>query len=383
MSGPKGTKAGAGGGKGNAPVSREEFEKYKEQEAKEDAARDRRLAIVENKQEVIRIYLKWKDKFEVRMNSYQLAVDIIANGVQTAAAEFKKAQDLQALQDQMRAQLLGLVLSFTAAGSLQWIFTTAFGKIGMSADNIQKYVEIIENPAVAAVQGYASGIRPVSVAKDSYAKGQQPDTTVPGGGKVPGGDAVLFLTAQSAALRRRWGGILGKFKANHEKWEKMSADDWVVYDVRALEAGYQQVYNDFDKAGNGAEVLRPQDEVALIVERHMWAHWILRSAKLYHGWAEQKLGVNPAHPGPELQNFGKAINRRLIEIGVESMAGVGLCDTFWCRNSDEWSTRVFAWARNYSASILVETRQPIRTGPERRTPIRSGPDRRIPIRTGS
>jgi hypothetical protein len=316
----------------------------------------RQQAVTQKQQKAVQLDLEWRAKFGQKMASYKQSVWRITGGIDAANKGFQDAQVAQAQTDQMWAQLIGLGVSVVFAGGFEWIFGGALGKIGpklgWGEEKIKDIVEKVENPANAAVGGYMTNVRSTRIANEDAQKGQVPAITGGGGG------AIAFLAQQSEALEKHAGAFEGAFAARAEQMKGLSADQWEAFDVDAQAKVYEDLFRDLETAGRGVEDLRTPEQIATIIECHLWAAWIKNNHTtliklLADVWEEDAADVERRDPD-ELTNFGNDINQRLIDLGVEAAAHTGLYTHWWERNADGWKDAIMNWARTYNRTVAAK-----------------------------
>ncbi len=342
-------------------------------------------AVAQNQRSALALDLRWRGMFGARMANYKQAIWRVTGAIDMADKGFQDAQIAQSQTDQLTTQLLGLGASVLFAGVFEWVagaglkgLGTASSKIGdrvrkadvaateaalpigaaavslpgrsaakwsMFGENPTSILETVENPANALFGGYMTNIRgsqgqQQGSAKIASAVGPAEKATEqgqPGGG--PGGGAVAYLARKSEALEQQSQFIEQAFVDRSLALGGLSDEQWASFDVGAQEQIYQQLLDGLDAAGSGVEKMKPVEDVANVIERYMWASWVLNSAD--------------RESSGRLWNFGTDIDLRLIKIGVERDAGVLLSEHWWQHSSDNWGYAISAWARGYKGSIVL------------------------------
>jgi hypothetical protein len=373
--------------------------------AKEVESLKTQQAVARKRQAATDLDLRWRAKFGERMASYKQAVWRIAAAINIAQKGFEGAQIAQSQTDQLTRQLFGVGVSFLFAGGFEWIIGAGLRGLGAASKHIgntvrkpklnientvsqldkdvakfgesaavvslpggaalskwtkfgdklgsQSFLEVVENPANVAVSGYFTSIRgaqsqqrdtakiasDVNKAEEVTEKGQE--------SSGPGGDATAFLSRKNEALEQHWQDIERAFVHRSEALNLLSDAEWAKFDVDAQNNTYQVLLDRLNASASGVEKMEKLPYVAEIIEKYMWASWIINSAD--------------RESSGRLHNFGTDIDLRLIKIGVESQADVmarkhgstfGLSEHWWQHSTDNWGYWINEWARSYKGSIL-------------------------------
>jgi hypothetical protein len=302
--------------------------------------------LLKKQQAATALDVRWRAKFGERMASYKQAVFHISGGIEAANTGFQSAQVAQALTDQLTSQLMSLSAGF--APGFEWLFGAGLGQLGVSTRRVTEVIEKagefkegIETIAkIGDVVETTGKIRAGSeaVGKPENAAAMPGDASVADTGSLAGSSSVSFLTSKSEALERQWQTIEKAFVTRSGTLAGLSAKDWETFDVGAQEAKYQALLNDLNTSASGVERLKPSKEVAIIIEKYLWVRWIRNEAT--------------RESGGRLWNFGTDIDLRLIAIGVEREAGVGLSEHWYQQSSDDWGYIIDRWALGYKESIV-------------------------------
>jgi hypothetical protein len=216
-------------------------------------------------------------------------------------------------------------------------------------------VETIENPANAAVSA-AVNVQAARTAQRSTAEGQMPALE---------GGAFGFFTTQSEALEHSGQLIEQAFVARADTLARLTDEQWLQFDVAAQERAYRQLLDDMSPY-SGVEALREPEDLARVLERHLWALWIKgqREAQLIGArQTDEALRRHPqgGGPGPIFETAARArpelslgtdIERRLNALGISGLARVRLSGTWYSSNSPgDWQQLLLAWANTYRDSI--------------------------------
>lgn len=358
------------------PTAEQRLEqREKEMEAREEKFEkdtNARLANMENHQKAQDIHQKavdldmlWQAKFDQQFSKYHEAVDRISTGLQTATKGFQEAQSKQA---EFEAAVMGVFkAALTIAGGLEWAFVPALGKLGAgakaTADAIKETTETVEH-----VVSTTHAVADVGLDYAKEAAGKKPETpateSIPGA-QMPagaaGGDPLAFLTSNSALLERHRGNIEQAFIQRSNTTRAYSDDDWLKFDLTAQEKGYQQLLTNLQTVASSADDLVSDNEIALVLERHLWARWISEQAESMDKTAEEMGKESPygmMYEGGDMYSAknmftpGAEIEKRLKEINVDIFAGVELTGHWYSSNSpDNWRELLINWAKDYNGTI--------------------------------
>jgi hypothetical protein len=231
------------------------------------------------------------------------------------------------------------------------------GKWAGAGDKLEKnageIVEKVENPANVVVGGTMTNVRGAQQQQDDTrrvggAMDRAEKATEKGqGAGGAGGSAVAYLSRKSEGLEQHWQKIEQAFVERSEKLAKLTEEEWATFDVGAQDKIYQGLLDQLSASAKGVESMESLEYVANIIEKYMWADWILHSAD--------------RQSGGMLHNFGTDIDLRLIKIGVEAQVHYeakkvggefGLSEHWWQSSTDDWRGYIQNWARNYKGSIL-------------------------------
>lgn len=338
---------------------------------KREEATEERLANMENHQKAQDIHQKavdldmlWQAKFDQQFSRYHEAVDRISAGLQAATKGFQEAQSAQA---EFEAAVMGVFkAALTIAGGLEWAFVPGLGKLGAGAKataaEIKESTETVEH-IVSTTHAVADV--GVDYAKEAAAKKPEtPKTESIPGAQMPagaaGGDPLAFLTSNSALLEQHRGNIEQAFIQRSNVTRAYSDDDWLKFDPAAQEKGYQQLFTNLQTVASSADDLVADNEIALVLERHLWARWISEQAEAMDKTAkgagkESPYGMmyeNEMYSAKNMFTPGAEIEKRLKEINVDIFAGVELTGHWYSSNSpDNWRELLIKWANDYSGTI--------------------------------
>lgn len=351
----------------------------------QDQQQDQRLADLERQQRVLAKHqaatdldLRWRARFGERLASYRQTILRISGGLDAATQGFQSAQAAQAQTDALTTQLIGAAAAIIFAAGFEWVAAGALGAMGASAGRIEKTIELIENPANAAVSGSVN-VAGVTTSTSSATQGQTPATPSTPGVQTPagaaGGGAMAFLTSNSEALEHHVQLIEQAFINRGAQTQSFTDKQWEDFNPSAQESVYQQLLDQLSSVASGIEQLKTPAQVAQVFERHLWALWISNQADaLSKAYIQQFQSENPqfGSSSPEAPpraedsrrlyegetkaeqqyDMGSDIEARLNQVGVSGLAGVTLTGHWYSGNSpDNWRQMLLNWARSYSESI--------------------------------
>ena len=306
---------------------------------------------LKKQQKAVQLDLEWRAKFGQKMASYKQTVWRITGGIDAANKGFQDAQVAQSQTDQMWTQFFSLVAAVAFAGGFEFLATKGLGAVGRTASKISGDVEKLENPANALLGGLVTNVLPPYLQGKRAEKAQAPAAAGGGGG------ALAFLASQSEELEQHSGAIEGAFSARAQQMKALTDEQWAAFDVDAQATTYDSLFKELEGAGKGIEDLRTPEQVAAIIELHLWAAWIKGQHSIANTLSAMLKGTKAEDEGQEnpnaLGNFGSDINERLIFLGVEAAAHTGLYTHWWERNADDWARNIMNWARAYTRSVAA------------------------------
>jgi hypothetical protein len=358
---------------------------------KREQADEDRMVNLEKHQQAQDIHLKsvdidqaWQAKFEKRFSSYREAIDRISNGLQTASKGFNTAQQEQAETEAMVMEVIGGMV--TLAGGFEWAFAAGLGKLGVKSTETAEHIVALAHAGTEVAFDASK-----EIAKKAGAEvAKKPELLEILGFLAPagaaGGDPFAFLTTNSAALEKHLQNIRNAFIAHSNLTQNFSDDDWLCIDVGAQERLYSRLFDDLNTVASEADKLTDDNELARILERHIWANWMSKQVEdmdkemqeeqkdfaMYNPLmnlaaeeaqaADKKLQeeiygheiAKPEQMSAAEQMFtpGGDIEKRLIEVGVDKQAGVELSGHWYSSNSpDNWRELLIRWAHEYKEGI--------------------------------
>jgi hypothetical protein len=310
---------------------------------------------------------RWERIFNDTLSSWSQAVLLITECIEIARGGFTKAQIEQTEFDALVTQLLlagasfgvavvfeplaaaGLALlaakSSSAAKRIQ-----AWAPAGESLEaGVEKIVERAENPALQVV-GSAGNVVPA----------------IPGVGKAdepPTGEAVnaeqaaavstplAYLAGYLREIESQNRTIQQSFLARAVRLGNATPEEIEALDLAAQEAEYDTLLTDVANSALALEDLKAKSEIALIIERSIWAAWIERSATI----APMTTGMRGAQTSSTAVQLdvGSYVAAQLNAVGVGELAGVTLSTTaFWPHAPHDWERLLRNWAGSYSERLL-------------------------------
>jgi hypothetical protein len=152
----------------------------------------------------------------------------------------------------------------------------------------------------------------------------------------PAGSPLSLLSQATEAIaghQRRFEEALLK---RREALDKLNDEQWEQLALGTQEAIYLNLHTEIELAGYGVEQLKPAADLAVVLERHIWALW---------------LKATPAMRQKAL-DIGGEIEDRLTAVGVSERAGVHLTGHWYSSNKpDDWKAKLLAWAQNYKETL--------------------------------
>ena len=256
--------------------------------------------------------------------------------------------------DAVWAQVIGLLVTvaFSAA------FEPAMGLLGKTLGRSTKEIkhwplkEGLENPLNTAVQGganVATTVRGNDKANDRQAPGVQ-------GGGISAADPLSYLTQNLEQIEQHTQGIEGAFSARATKAETMTAEEWEQWKPEVQEAKYKGLLDALKPIGPDITKLKSAQEIAKIVERHLWAAWIrshVPTVKNFDEHAKHKDAESRTADdyATIAMSLGSVVEDKLIDIGISDLAGVKLTGHWYTSDSDLYKEKLFVWANNYKEKI--------------------------------
>lgn len=297
--------------------------------------------------------LLWQAKFAKQLSSYQETIVRISGGLQAAIKGFQGAQAKQAETDAMVWAVIGAMV--TIAGGFEWAFASGLGKLGNMEEKVADRIVSV---------AHAGADVAVDAAKEGSGKAETPELPSIPGAQTPagaaGGDPLAFLTSNSAKIEHYRQNILDAFIKRSSVTRNYSDDDWLdnkKFNPNDQEQLYQQLFDNLQKVASDADKLKPDPEIALVLERHLWARWISDQADaLLAEQAEEEArgDVIWSSGGAENYSIGSDVEVRLTEVGMADKAVVTLTGHWYSSNDpDNWRELLLKCARNYDGSIAL------------------------------
>lgn len=313
---------------------------------------DRDNAINKKKNEALRIDARWHGAFNERIASYEGAILRITGGLDAAEKGFQAAQVAQAQFDQMKVQLIGAALSIGFAAGFEWVIGGALGavgkKLGKTEKQIEDFVEWLENPANTVVSSAVNNVGAYT-AKKSAEEGQLP---------AVGGGALQFLTSNSQALKAHLQAFEAAYVKRSDGMKGATDDQWEALNLATWEAKYQAALADLNDSFSGVEEMKPDAEVAQILERHLWALWLqgqgqaeLKEKQGAIASGDQRRQATAMGTEPEY-SVGSYIEDALTKVGIAKIKSLKLSGHWYEGNSPgNWKALLLEWARGYNETL--------------------------------
>ncbi len=305
--------------------------------------------------------LLWRTKFDKQFSSYNEAILRISGGLQAATTGFQEAQAAQAETEAMVWGVFKVML--TMAGGFEWAFVPALGKLGIKSEEVAEHV---------LSAGHALADVTVDAAKESASKkAETPATASIPGFQAPagaaGGDPLAFLTSNAATLENYRQGILDAFINHLTATQGYSDEDWLdtqKFNLQAQEQLYSQLLDNLQQQASDADKLKPDTEIARVLERHLWAYWITEQAEQMdkdykemgqYQFASLDIPGETRTTSELMFTPGADIEKRLNKLNIDDRAGVSLSGHWYSSNSpDNWSELLVKWARDYAEGRNAE-----------------------------
>ncbi|GIG66708.1 hypothetical protein [Phytomonospora endophytica] len=336
--------------------------------AQQQAVQAKRVAALE-------VDARWRARFGEKFADYEQVIHRMSGGIEAATTGFTTAQQEQAQADALAVQVMMLMATVGVSAGLEWALTKGLGALGVSTSKIERFVEVAENPLNTAAQGSAN-VYATNRAAETAKSGKLPDTPAPAGGPGASPEAaegsagpaaitspVAFLTSNLEALAAKRQGIEGAFGRRRAGLDAMAPEAWTSFDPKSQEAAYERHFKDLERTSSGISMMRSAEDVARIIERHMWSKWIRnqdRAAQVTRELAQTAPGIpldldpNSPHRKPPAAEYslGGYVEDRLTAIGMARLAGVVLTGHWYSSNSpDDWHKILFDWAEAYRESV--------------------------------
>jgi Domain of unknown function (DUF4157) len=327
---------------------------------------ERRQSVTEARQASVDQDARWRGDFGARFSSCTQAILRVSGALQHAQDGFNRAQVEQAEFDTLAMQLLIAAASVGFAAGFEPLLSGALGRMGMEAKAIKATVEKWENPSVQAV-GTMSNLVPATLA---VIGGPDP----PAATVVPTGDPFAHLTANLEAIERHKQSMELAFGARAGQRAGASDEQVLAFDLAAQEQAYAALLAGLTAASAGVESLKSADELAVIIERHLWAGWIKQHGAVAIGDTLSPVGQAPPPRDPDARTrpqgaysvaaAGAYVGEELNAIGVSRLAGVSL-STHWFLPSlpIDWPYKLLTWAFSYRESAERAALDPARPTP--------------------
>lgn len=338
-------------------------------------ALEKRADIQEKKTKAILLDQHWAGEFGKLLADYHSAVYRITKALDAAGSGFQQAQVDQAVFEQLATQIIGAGLTIAFAAGFEWMFTKGAGLVGIGAAaakmeikastskgltadkaaqagqaaqaaKIKGVAEKVENPANTAAQ---AGVNVTAAGKASGAaeSGQAPTpagtaTTPATASSGPIGSPMAFMAGNLDTLSQHQSGIQAAFSERATEIGVASDDSWDKFDPKAQGEVYKGLYDELKKAGKSADSLKDEAELAKVIERHIWAAWIVRQT------------VPDIVHGATIKGIGSFIEDRMNVIELPKRVGAGLVLTGHWYSSNEpsnWRQVMITWASGFQETI--------------------------------
>jgi hypothetical protein len=307
------------------------------------------------KQQAISLDVKWHGELNQLLSSYRESTYLISRSFQKATASFQSTQTEQMQMDAMWTQviLMAVTVGFSA------IFEPGMGALGKMLNKTEdgltrwtKIIEKIENPANASVSG-GSNVAATQLGINDTKNRQIPDMDGGGGSNV---DPLSYLTQNLEKIEKHTRSVENKFIARAITAEKMTAEDWGEWNPTEQEASYKYFIENLKIIGPDIAELKSYEDIALIIERHLWAGWIGHFIPiiLTASANKPKKARTEKDYATIVMSLGSAVEDELNKIGISGLASVKLTGHWYSSNSDDYEKKLYVWAGNYSEKMSSE-----------------------------
>ena len=279
--------------------------------------------------------LRWRGVFGAKLSSWRQAILRMAGGMEDARNSFQDALSSQAQANALMTQILlaAVTIGFAAGFEPLLSATLMASKIGGTAAEVAEatkrvnaIIEKAENPFVAAV-GTTGNI--VGAVPRPESKGKSP---------------LSYLTDTLEALERHVQAIEDAFSTRAANVAQLADHAAAVIDTAPQEKIYKDLFDKLDKEALGVESLKERPELALVLERYMWAKWFPRNyVPDYHpetgGYWEAKF-----------KGWGTGLEDHMNDVGISKLADVELTGHWYSSNSSGWADDLVAWSKKYMSN---------------------------------
>jgi hypothetical protein len=316
---------------------------------------ERQQAVTAKHVAVLELDDRWAHVFAERVASYEQVIHRISAALDDATSSFTATHQTQSQSDAMAIQVIGLLATVTFAAGFEWAFTAVVGRLGLEATKIKNVVEAVENPANALASGTVN-VTGTSVANTDAQRGQAPSQP---------GSAVGFMATNLEALAAKRQLIEQAFVNRRTHLDTLTPEAWQRLDVNAQNTIYQQLFTELTHRFLGVDQLKSREQLAVILERQMWASWIVaqdtaareatrlaNDTGIASGSGPIDLDPNNPDRPPEF-SLGGYVEDRLNELNISRDAHVHLSGhAVWPNSPGDWRRQLFNWCTSGREATL-------------------------------
>ncbi|MEH1867280.1 MAG: hypothetical protein V7K69_20025 [Nostoc sp.] len=309
------------------------------------------------KQQATTLDLRWRGQFGELLSNYRQSIYRISGSFQKATTNFQATQTAQMQMDAVWAQVIALIVTVSIAGLFEPVMGGLGKALGKSEEQVKNWAlkELLENPLNTAASGSAN----VATTIRGNDKANDRQTPAVQGGGVSAADPLSYLTQNLEQIEKHTQGIENAFSTRATKAETMTADEWEKWEPKAEEAKYKSLMDELKPIGPDIAKLKSAEEIAKIVERHLWAAWIRSHVPVVKAYGEHaqhkdaKTRTADDYDSVAI-SLGSEVEDKLNAIGISALAGVKLTGHWYTDNSEKYRVKLFVWANNYSEKISNE-----------------------------
>jgi hypothetical protein len=296
---------------------------------------------------------EWHARFEARLLSYEQAALRISEAIEGAIGRFQKVQTDKAQADALALQVIGVLAGVGFSAGFGWAFTAGLGALGTDAEQIASLLKRLEGPANTAVS-MSFNVGGAALASEQSESSGAPETHVADAGSGDITTAVGFMASNVAQIKAYHEAYKLTYAERIKTVAALPAEQCEVFDRDAQEAAYKRQYEALRKRFSGVEVLKPIEAVKEVIERHMWAAWIVnldRTTRAHETKSTELMTEEQRTNHVELP-LGGYVEDALNRLGVDKLAGVELSGhALWPNSPRDWERKLLAWAKTHREGV--------------------------------
>ena len=308
-------------------------------------ALETRTNVLEKKAAATQLDLKHRALFGGKISTYKQIVYRLTGAFQSALSGYQGAHGKQAAHDAVIDQIAATLILVGGAAVLEPFLSAGLGKLqfllgnsskAITAVNIGKAVEKLENPTNAAASG-AGNTATTKFAGDRAANAPQASGAPAG---VGGDSSISYLASNMEAIEMHTQKFEEAFSKRETQYETFTTEQWDNWRKETQETEYSNLLKSLDTVALGdIAKLEGAQTLAVKIELYLWANWI-------------KTQIIPGVRGLQL---GGPLAKRLKELGVESLADVKFDTKSWVFMEHEphgkWQSNLHTWALGWSQPV--------------------------------